>query len=318
MRSLVIVLSLLATSFAAAQSYPNKPIRIIVPFASGAAGDTVTRMIAPRLTEALGQPIVIDNRPGAGGVLGGELVAKATPDGYTLLIGSPGPLTINPVLLSKMPYDAARDLAPVTLLTIVPSLLVVNPALPVRSVKDLIALAKAKPAEINFASAGNGSVPHLTGELFKLTTGTTAVHVPYKGSAPAITDLIGGRVTYFFDNIASALPYAKSDKLRGLAITTAARSKLVPDLPTMIEAGVPGFEAASWNAVMAPAGTPGPVISRLNAELVKVVRQPDMSERLRGLGADVVGNSPAELQAYAQAERAKWAKVIKAARITVE
>jgi len=315
---ILVSIALLAASSAIAQSYPAKPVRIIIPFTSGAAADTVARLIAPKLTDAMGQPIVIENRPGAGGVLAADLVAKSAPDGYTLMMGSPGPLTINPVLLSKVPYDPARDFAPITLVAIVPSILLVNPSLPAKTVKELIALAKAKAGQLNFASAGNGSVPHLTGELFKLSAGIEAVHVPYKGSAPAITDMLGGRVSFFFDNIASGMPYVKSEKLRGLAVTSTSRSKLVPELPTMIEAGVPGFEAASWSALVAPAGTPEAIVTRLHAEVVKAVRQPEIGDRLRGLGTEVVANTPGEFNAFMTAERAKWAKVIKSARITVE
>lgn len=316
--TLVLSLALVATPLAAAQSYPTKPIRFIIPFTSGAATDTVARQIAPKLTEALGQPIVIDNRPGAGGMLGTNVVAKASPDGYTLLMGSPGPLTISPVLLSKIPYDVTMDFASVTLAVVVPFVLVVNPELPAKSVKELIAHAKATSTQLNYASAGIGSVPHFTGELFKLRAGISAVHVPYKGSAPAITDLIGGRVSLFFDNIASALPYVKSGRLRGLAITTLKRSELVPDLPTMIEAGVPGFETTGWNAVIAPAGTPNVVIARLNTEIVKVLRHPETRDKLKGLGTEVVGNTATELSVFLQRERTKWGKVIKDAHITVD
>jgi len=316
--SLFLSLSLLVVPLAAAQSYPNKPVRIIVGFTSGASADIVARLIGPRLSEALGQSVIVDNRPGAGGVVGATMVAKSAPDGYNLLMGTPGALTINPVLLSDMPYDVSRDFAPVTLVNIVPSILLVTPGLPVKSVKELIAHLKTTPGQLNFASAGNGTVPHLACELFMLLTGTKLVHVPYKGSAAAMPDMISGRISVFFDNMASGLPFVQSEKLRGLAVTSRARSKLAPNLPTMIESGVPGYEVASWGAVVAPARTPDAVVSRLNAEFVKILSDPQVRAQLQGLGVEVVGSSVDELRALLQRERAQWAKVVKDAKITVE
>ena len=321
----VVAIAIAATNVPAAaapadsdRDYPSRPIRLIIPFAAGSSADIVARIIGPRLSAALGQPIVIDARPGAGGVLAGDLVAKAAPDGYTLLMGTPGPLTINPVLLPSVPYQPKRDLAPVTLVVIVPSILDVRPSLPVTSVKELIALARAKPGELNYASAGVGSVPHLAGELFKLLTKVDLVHIPYKGSAAAITEMLGGQIAMFFDNIASALPYVKSGRLRALAITSPKRSDIVPELATMIEAGVPGYEAYSWNGVVAPAGTRKVIIERLAKEIRTVLATPDIREMIKGLGADVVGNTPSEFAALMAAETTKWARVIRDANIKPE
>ena len=317
----LVLCGLIAASsptYAADSAYPTRPIRMVIPFAPGASNDITARLIAPRLSEALGQSVVVDNRGGAGGVLGADLVAKAQPDGYTVLMGSPGPLTVNPVLIPNLPYQPKRDFVPVTLLAIVPSILEVNPALPAKSVQELIALARATPGKLNYASAGVGSVPHLAGELFKLLAKVNITHIPYKGSSPAITDLIGGQVSMFFDNMASAVPYVKAGRLRALAITIPQRSAVLPDLPTMIEAGVPGYEAYSWNGLVAPAGTPPAVVKRLAAEVAAVLALPDIREKMKGLGAEVVGNSPAEFAAFMDKESAKWGRVVREANIKPE
>ncbi|MBI3938346.1 MAG: tripartite tricarboxylate transporter substrate binding protein [Betaproteobacteria bacterium] len=322
MRKLLALLVVLTTAAPAAEAaearFPTKPIRLIIPFAAGASADIVVRLMGPRLTENFGQPVVVDNRAGAGGVLGAEIVAKAAPDGYTLLIGSPGPLTINPLLLRKIPYRSPQDFAPVTLVSSVPMILLVNPSLPAKSVKELIALARAKSGGLNYASAGNGSVPHLAGELFKLLARVDAVHVPYKGSGPALTELIAGQVAFFFDNIASGLPYAKSNRLRALAVTSPRRLEIAAELPTMIEAGMPGYEAASWNGVVAPAGTPIAVIDRIHAEFVKALRVPEIREKIMGLGAEIVANSPREFSDFISREMQKWGKVAKAGNIRLD
>ena len=305
-------------AYAADAAYPVRPIRMVIPFAPGASNDITARLIAPRLSDALGQSVVVDNRGGAGGVLGADLVAKAQPDGYTVLMGSPGPLTVNPVLIPNLSYQPKRDFVPITLLAIVPSILEVNPALPAKSVQELIALARAAPGKLNYASAGVGSVPHLAGELFKLLAKVNLTHIPYKGSSPAITDLMGGQVSMFFDNMASAVPYVKAGRLRALAITSPQRSAVMPELPTMSEAGVPGYEAYSWNGLVAPAGTPQAVVNRLAKEIAAVLALPDIREKMKGLGAEVVGNSPAEFAVFMDKETAKWGRVVREANIKPE
>jgi tripartite-type tricarboxylate transporter receptor subunit TctC len=300
----------------AAEPYPVRPIRLIIPFGPGASNDIVARIIAPRLSEGLGQSVV--NRTGAGGIVAAELVAQAQPDGHTALMGSPGPQVVNPLLMAKLSYHPQRDFAPVSLVSIVPGVLVVNPATPVKSVSDLIALARAKPGQMNYASTGQGSVPHLSGELFKVLAKVDLVHVPYKGSGAAIADLLGGQINVFFDNVASALPFVKSGKLRGLAVTTVKRSDQLPSLPTMIEAGVPGYESSSWNGIVMPAKTPKAVIDRFYAELVKALQVPDVRERIAGLGAEVAGTSPAEFAKFMQRETQKLGREVKEANIKAE
>ena len=303
---------------AAEPVYPSRPIRMVIPFAPGASNDITARLIAPRLSEALGSSVVVDNRGGAGGVLGADLVAKAQPDGYTLLMGSPGPLTVNPVLMAKLPYQPKRDFAAVTLIAIVPAILEVNPALPAKSVKELIALAHATPGKLSYASAGVGSVPHLAGELFKLIAKVDVIHVPYKGSSPAISDLLGGQVSMFFDNMASAVPYVKAGRLRALAITTPKRSAVLPEVPTMIEAGVPAYEAYSWNGVVVPAATPKAIVERLAKEIAAVLASPEISEKMKGLGAEIVGSSPAAFATFMERESVKWGRVVREANIKPE
>jgi tripartite-type tricarboxylate transporter receptor subunit TctC len=297
---------------AAAQSYPSKPIRFIVPFAAGGGTDFVARIVGQRLNEALGQSLVIDNRGGASGAIGTELAAKAAPDGYTLLLGSAGPLTILPGLSPHLPYDSIRDFAPVTLVSSMPYLLVVHPSLPVKSVRDLIALARAKPGQLNFASPGNGSTTHLANELLKMLAKVDVVHVPYKGVAPALNDLLAGQVQFMSGDLSTVLPQVKAGRLRALAVTGEQRSPLVPELPTIAESGVPDYAASGWFGVLAPASTPRSIITQLNAVIVKGLMNADTRERLAALGGEVVANTPAEFAAYLRDDLAKWSKLIKA------
>ena len=298
-----------------AQDYPAKPIRLIVPFAPGGGTDLVGRLIAQRLTEALGQTVVVDNRAGAGGVIGADLVAKAPPDGYTLLMGTPGPLTINPHLMKSMPYDTLRDFTPITLATISPFILVVHPALPVRSAKELIALAKAKPGALNYGSAGNGSVGHLAGEQLAALAGIKIVHIPYKGSSLALTDLLAGQLQLMVENLPTVLPHIKAGKIRALAVGTRQRSALVPELPPLDEAGVPGYEASTASGVLGPARMPAAVVSRLNRDLVRVLQAADVRERLSAQGLEGVGSTPAQYTAHLRDELGRYGRVVKAAAI---
>ena len=295
-----------------AQSYPVKPIRIIVPFPAGGGTDIAARIAGTRLSEALGQPVVVDNRAGAAGIIGTELAAKSAGDGYTLLMGSNGPLAINPGLQSKLPYDPLRDFAPVALVTIMPFLMVVHPALPVKSVRELIVLAKARPGQLNYASPGSGSTTHLATELFKAMAGLNIVHVPYKGVAPASTDLISGQVQMMSGDLSTLMPHVKSGRMRPLAVTGAKRSTLLLDMPTVSEIGVPGYEASGWFGVLAPAGTAQDIIKRLNEEIVKGLAASDVRQRLAGLGGEVAGGSPEQFGTHLRQEIAKWGKLIRA------
>ena len=305
-----LLLGCLPVALAAQGTYPNKPIRMIVPYPPGGPTDVLGRIVAQKLSESLGQQVVVENRPGASGMIGSEMVAKAAPDGYTLLTNA-SIHVINPSLYAKMSFDALRDFAPVSLIAQVPLILVVNPALPVKSVQELIALGKAQPNRLNFGSSGNAAAPHLAGESFKIATGIQMQHVPYKGSAPALTDLIGGQVQLIFDSMPSAMPHVKSGKIRALAVTTAKRSPTVPDLPTIAESGVPGFDISTWYGVWAPAGTPKDIVSKVAAEMAKALQQPAVRERLAALGAEPVGNTPEEFAAYCQAELAKWSRIVR-------
>ncbi len=305
-------------SVAFAQSYPNHAIRLVVPFPAGGTTDILARAAAQKLTETLGQSVVVDNRPGAGGNIGAELVAKAAPDGYTLLMGTVGTHAINPSLYTKMPYDHIKDFVPVVLVAGVPNVLVVNPSLPINSVADLIKLAKAKPGTINFASSGSGTSIHLSGELFKTMAGVDMTHVPYKGSAPALQDLMGGQVQIMFDNLPSSLALIKAGKLRAIAVTSLKRAPALPDVPTIAESGLPGFEASSWFGILAPAGTPAPIVAKINAEVNKWLQSPDAKEQLLAQGAEAAGGSPEQFVAHIRAETDKWAKVVKASGAKVD
>jgi tripartite-type tricarboxylate transporter receptor subunit TctC len=318
----VVALLLFAPVFtvqiAQAQSWPNKPIRLVVPFSAGGNTDIVARLFAQELSKTLGQPVVVENKPGASGNIGADAVAKSAPDGYTLVMGTVGTHAINASLYKKMPYDAIKDFAPVTLLASVPNVLVVPVSLPVKSVKELVAYGKANPGKLSFASSGVGTSIHLSGEMFRTTTGIDMTHIAYKGSAPAVTDLIAAQVQLMFDNLPTSLQYVKSDKLRALAVTTAKRIEALPDVPTMIESGFPGFETGSWFGVFAPAATPKDIIARLNTELLKIAQIPEMQQKLLQSGAEPVGKGSEEFTAYVRSETTKWAKVVKDSGATAD
>jgi tripartite-type tricarboxylate transporter receptor subunit TctC len=315
---LTLLLTLALAGGALAQGWPARPMRIIVPFAAGGATDLIARVVAQKLTDSLGQSVVVENRTGASGMIGADAVAKAAPDGYTLLMASTAEIAINPSLYSKMAYDPAKDLAPITLAGITPLILVVNPASSLGSVRDIVAQAKAKPGSLSYASAGNGSVQHLSGELLKMLTTTDMVHVPYKGAAPALTDVLGSQVSMFFSGMPPAMPHVKSGKLRALAVTTTKRSPAAPDVPTMAEAGIAGFDISNWFGMFAPTGTPEDVLNRLNTEIVKALALPDVKERLAAQGAEVVGDSRMEFAAFIKAEQAKYAELIKVSHAKAE
>ena len=297
---------------ACAQTYPSKPIRYVVPFPAGGPLDIVARALGQELNKSWGQPVIVDNRPGAGGNIGADFVAKSQPDGYTIVMGAVSTHAINVTLYSKLPYDPIKDFAPITLITSVPNVLVVHPSVPARNVKELIALAKARPGALNFASGSTGSAGHLAGELFKTMAHVDMAHIPYKGAAPAVVDLMAGQVSLMFDNLASALPNIKAGRVRALAVTTLRRSPMLPELPTISEAGLRGFDVATWFGVLAPAGTPPEIVSKFNAEIVRILNTPAMKERLAVLGAEPVGNKPEEFAAFIKAEIPKYARVIKA------
>ena len=297
-----------AAQLSLAQGYPTKAIKMITPYPPGGPTDVLARAVSPKLSEKLGQPIVIDNRPGASGMIGADLVAKAPPDGYTILANA-SIHVINPSLYKDPPYDAIKDFAPVGLIAEVPLVLVVNASLGVKTVNELIAKAKAKP--LNFASSGNGSAPHLAGEGFRIATKADIQHIPYKGSGPAIADLIGGQVDMMFDSLPSSMPHIKSGRIVAIAVTTKKRSSALPNVPTVAESGVPGFDVSTWYGIWAPAATPPAIVHRLSSELAAVVRIPEVRARLAELGAEAVGNTPEEFAAYNRAELAKWAKIVK-------
>ena len=302
----------------AQDAWPAKPIRLVVPFAAGGTSDILARTIGDKLQGVLKQTVVIDNKAGAGGVIGADVVAKSPPDGYTLLLGTIASHAINPALQPKMPYNAATDFAPVILLGSISNVLLVGAEQPFKNVKDLIAAAKAKPGSITFASAGQGSSQHMSGEMFKLLAGAELTHVPYKGSAPAIQDVIGGQVPMSFETVTVAAPHIQSGRVRALAVTSAARSPALPTVPTLQEAGVAGFDVASWQALYAPAGTPPAVVQRLNAEVEKILAQPEIKAKLDGLGLVHSPNTPAQFVAFGNAEMAKWVKVVKDGRVKAE
>ena len=315
-RALIICFLLIANSVTA-QPYPSKSVRFIVPFAPGGTNDIVARMVGVKLTEAWGQPVVIDNRGGAGGVIGADLAAKSVPDGYTLLMANVNFAT-NPGLVRNLPYDTEKDFAAVSLLATSPSVLVVHPSIPVRSVKEMIAFAKAKPGQLSYSSSGAGTTGHMAMELLKQMAAIDMVAVHYKGGGPALIDLIAGRVSPGFATILSAAPHIEGGRLRALAVSTPKRSSALPDLPTVAEAGVPGYEFTGWWGVVVPARTPHDVISKLNGELVKILAQPDVRERLVREGADPASTTPEAFTAYMRSEVAKWSKVIKTANIKAE
>lgn len=299
------------------QDFPNRSIRLVLGQPAGGPTDIVARLVGQKLAERLGQPVVVENRPGAGSNIGTEVVVKAPKDGYTLLVGTVQQI-VNPYLFENLSWDPARDLAPVALITKAHIVLVANPDFPARTLQELIAAAKAKPGALTFASAGNGSTGHLALELLKTSAGIDVVHVPYKGTQPALTDLLGGRVPVMFDGVVTSLPHIRAGKLRPLAVASLTRSPLLPDVPTMTEAGLPGFEAVGLATLMAPAGTPPDVVARLSREVAAVVRMPDVRDQLVNMGLEVVGNTPAEFAEYMRSEAPKWAKVIRDARIKAE
>jgi tripartite-type tricarboxylate transporter receptor subunit TctC len=313
-RLFILVLMLAACASAHAQTYPSRPIRYIVPQAPGGSSDTLARVLTQRVAEALGQQIVIDNRPGATGIIGTEVAARANPDGYTLLQVATSYAT-NPAMQAKLPYDTLRDFAAISLLSQQPNVFLVHPSLPVRNVKELIAYAKSKPGQLNYASSGTGGSQHLAGELLKSMAGVDMTHVPYKGSPPALVDVIAGRVPLMSSTMPPALPHIKSGKVRAIAVTSARRSPALPEVPTVAESGLPGYEAIAWQGLVAPAGTPKPVVSRLNAEFVKALKQPDVIAKLNEQGFETVASTPEWFAQYTRTEIAKWSKVIKAAGI---
>jgi tripartite-type tricarboxylate transporter receptor subunit TctC len=302
-----------------AQTWPAKPIRWISPFAPGGGADFTSRALAQKLGPALGQQVLIDNRGGAGGMVGVDLAAKSAPDGYTLVLGTIGPIAINPSLYAKMPYNPARDLAPISQAAVAINVLVVHPSLPVRSVKELIALAKARPGELNYGSSGPGAADHLAGELFNNLAGVKIVHVPYKGGAPAMLDLVAGNVQIIFSTVSTARGMIDARRVRAVAIAGSRRFELMPQLPTVAEAGLAGFATDNWYGVFAPAGTPAPIIERLHAEVVKALAAPDLKQQLLELGIVATASAtPAAFGTYIAAETAKWAKVVRAAGIKAE
>lgn len=302
----------------AQDAWPSRPIKLVVPFAAGGTSDVLARTLAEKLQASLKQTVIVDNKAGAGGVIGADSVAKAPGDGYTILLGTIASHAINPALQPKMPYDALKDFAPVDLLGSISNVLLVGAREPYKTVKDLTAAAKARPGSVAFASAGQGSSQHMSGELFKLLAGAELTHIPYKGSAPAIQDVIGGQVPMSFETVTVALPHIQSGKVRALAVTSARRSPALPDTPTLQEAGVAGFDVASWQAIYAPAGTPPAIVQRLNAEIEKIVAMPDVKAKLETLGLQHTPNTPAEFAAFNTAEVARWTKVVKAGNVKPE
>ena len=307
---------LFAMTGAQAQEWPTKPVKLVVTYQPGGTVDAVARIIAPRLSARLGQPVVIDNRAGAGGAIGGDMVAKSAPDGYTLMLDASNHAQ-NPAL-RKLPFDTLRDLAPVSLLVKVPNVLVVNPATSIHSVKDLVALAKAKPGTVNYASSGNGSAQHLAGELFASMAGVQMTHVAYKGGGPALTDVMAGQVPVFFASIASSLSFIQSGKLRAVAVTGKGPAAVLPQLPTVAQAGLPGYEVYEWNAVFVPAKTPAAVVDRVSKEIAATLQEPEVRKRLEALGAEVVGSTPAELDTFRRAEITKWTQLAKDNKIQLD
>ncbi len=316
--SLAAVVAAAAVAQAQTTGYPNKPVRWVVPFPPGGSADIMGRMIGQDLARALGQQVVIENRAGASAIVGSEYVAKSPADGYTLLQANVSQMTIHPSLYPRLPYDPLKDFAPVTVLGIVTSVMVTTPSLPVTSVRDLVALAKKRPGQLNFTSSGAGSSTHLTGELLKQRAGIAMAHINYKGSGPALTDVMAGFVEIMFENLPSALPFINANKLKVLAVTGKDRSPVLKSVPTLAESGFPGFDMVSWQALVAPAGTPKGVVDRLNTEVAKVLKTPEMKEKMTGLGTDVVANSPEQFAQYLREETAKWSKIVKDAGIKLE
>jgi tripartite-type tricarboxylate transporter receptor subunit TctC len=307
-----------AAPAAHAQAYPSKPIRLVVPFPPGGSADILGRALGQKLSEGLGQPVLVENRPGAGTAIAAEAVAKSAGDGYTLMLGTVSSHAINPALNPKLPFDPVRDFVPVSLVASIPFALLVHPSVPVKDVRELVDYARRQPGKLDYSSAGNGTSNHLAAELFEAMTRTHMVHIPYRGSAPALQDLIAGRVALMFDLVLTAAPHVKSGAVRGLAVTGDKRSGVLPELPTVAESGVPGYEVSAWFGVFAPAGTPRAVVDRLNAEIGRALAAPDLRQRLVSQGADPVTSSPDQFAAYLKTEIAKWAKVVKDAGVQPE
>ena len=316
--SACIALHSMAALAQSAAGYPNKPVRFIIPYAAGGSSDTRVRQLQPRLAEILGQPILVETRPGAGGVLGTDILAKSAPDGYTIGVGNLAPLAVNTWLMKHLPYDPAKDIVPVVLLERGPLVLMVNPSMPVRSVTELVALAKEKPGTLGFASSGVGGAHHLSGEMFKSMAGIDIQHVPYKGGAPAATDLMGGHVAMMFELMYAAMPAIKGGKLRALAVTSSVRLPVLPEVPTMAEAGLAGFESSNWQGVIVPAGTPRDIVQKLNAAINKVLAMPEIAEKITSQGNQVGGGTPEEFGAWIRAETAKWGKVVRDAGVRAD
>jgi tripartite-type tricarboxylate transporter receptor subunit TctC len=307
--SLVLIVALIIPLIGHAQGWPTKqPIKFIVVYPPGGASDVTARILGAKLTESLGQSFIIENKPGANGIIATDYVAKSAPDGYTILMANLGPNAINPVVYQKLPYNAIKDFAAITLTTIVPQIIVVTPSLPIKTVKDLIAYAKANPGKATFASAGNGASNHLSGEMFNAMAGIKMKHVPYKGDAPSMIDVMAGTVNMALPTAIAGMPHVQSGRLRAIAVTSAKRIPSLPDLPTVAET-LPGFESVSWGGVMAPAGTPPEIIAKLNAEINRILKLPDVAAKLQGLGAEIVGSTPSEFDNYVKSEIAKWGKV---------
>ncbi len=313
-----VMLSLSPPLLAAEQPYPSRPIRLVVPFPAGGPLDAIARAIGQKLSLAWGQPVVIDNRPGAGGNIGADLVAKSAPDGYTILEGALSTHAVNVSLYSKMPYDPIKDFAPITLVAVTPNVLVLNPSVPANSVAELISYARANPGKLAFGSGGNGSAGHLAGELFKTEAKVDMVHVPYKGAAPAMQDLLGGQIQLMFDNLASSMQQVRAGKLKAIAVTTARRSPLAPDLPTLAETGLPGFDIYTWWGFLAPAGTPKEIIAKWNAEVTRILNTPEMQAYFAQQGAEPSPTSPEQFMALIRSEIPKYAKIIKASGAKVD
>jgi tripartite-type tricarboxylate transporter receptor subunit TctC len=315
--TLACALALVAPAAATAQAFPTKPVRIVVTYPPGGGADLMARLIAPRMGESLGQPVVVENKPGASGQIGAGEVARAAPDGYTLMLDAAN-FAVNPSLYAKLPYDPARAFTPIGVLALYPNMLVVTPSFAPKSVKELVDLAKAKPGTIAFASSGNGSAQHLAGELFKQKAGVDLQHIPYKGGGPAMNDVMGGQVPVFFANVASGLGHVKGGKLRAMALTGAKRIAALPDVPTMAEAGVPGYEVYEWNGIFAPAGTPAPVVAKLAEAVQKAMASPEVRERVAALGGEIAPQGPKEAEKFIREQTEMWARVVKAGDIRVD
>ena len=307
----------MASGAAMAQAWPSKPISLIVPFPAGGTTDVLARALAEKLQQSLGQPVIVESKPGAGATLGADYVVKSKPDGYTLLVGAVHH-TIASSVYKKLPYDFQKDLAPITTIALVPNVLVVNAATPVKNVAELVALLKSQPGKHNYGSNGNGTAQHLIGTQFENMTGTEFAHIPYKGSGPLATDLLGGQITMSFDTVTPVLPHIKAGKLRPLAVTTAKRSSALPDVPTLDEAGLKGFNIGTWFGVLAPAATPKDIVARLNAEMVKIIQSPEFRKRMGEIGAETIGDSTDQMAAQIKSETEKFAKLVKDAKVVIE